>query len=388
MRRRLWYQIVMFDAISASIAGLHGPESNYDVTAPSNINDSDLSPTMKGPPKVRTGATDMIFCNLRYKIIKFMDKVNCGWKPASISSERWTSTVDQSYRAEKGKVIDELEKEIELDLLRYCDSLNPVHFLTAIVARLTLCKLRFMMFHPSQYNKHLNDFTAEDRELVFSTALRVLEYENNAHSHSSVQGFLWHMHQDFQSSCLVHILEDLRTRPYGEQAEKAWEQIHMLYERRPILYQGQKQKLPLYTAINKMIVEAWRVREIHASEYGQALVVPTYITMLRAQEQRAGSKLHAANSQPPSTANSSQTSKYPADRGPLHPGTFEQEMANWPGWPNFNITSSNLGSMDMNVFDSMPSLNPEIPMSHSSDLSQAQDLLLPLAWTGQCGDKS
>lgn len=381
MRRRLWSQIVMYDAISAQAVGL-GPEFSYDITFPNNVNDSDLSPTMKEPPKERIGATDMLFCNLRYKILKFMGKVNAENKPWGVSGGRWNFVFDQGYREATEKAIEELEKETELDLLRYCDTLNPVHFFTAIVARLTLCKLRFTVFHASKHKKEQNDFTAKDRNLMFSMALKVLEYENNAHSQPSLQGFFWHTHQEFQWSCLLQILEDLKTWPNGEDTEKAWKQICMLYELRPALYQGQKRNVPLYTAINKMTLEAWQVQEIRASEFGQALVVPTYIAKLREQEQRVASEQQALNSQHPTTANPVQTLEYQAHSELLQAGNFEQELANWSAWPDLG--------MDMHFLDAMPNLNqgPLMPLpDYNNERSQSQIHLPPSAWTEESGDK-
>jgi len=365
MRRRVWSQIVMYDAMSAQSAGLYRPDTNCNITAPSNVNDSDLSPSMKDPPKERVGATDMMFCNLCYKVMKFMGEVHGGRRPWVLSAgEKWTFALDPLYRAEREKAIGEMEEDVELELLRYFDTLNPVHFLTVIVARLTLCKLRYTALQPCQYGKYLHDCTEEDRELMFSTALKVLEYDNNAHSQPSIQGFLWHTHQYFQWSCLVHILEDLKTRPCGDQVDKAWEQIRMLYEFRPNLYQSQKRKLPLHSGINKMTLEAWQIREIAASEWGQTLVPPTYITTLREQEHRAKPKGQASNLQSPSTVSSSETLRDQTNEGLLSVSSsnFSQESVDCPDWAGFNMAAaSNPSGHDMDFLDLM--LDPMVPMS-------------------------
>lgn len=391
MRRRLWFQIVMHDAISAQGVGLQRPEPSCNITAPSNVNDADLSPSMKEPPKERVGATDMIFCNLRHKVMKFMGQVNGGKRPwASALGEKWTPAVDQRYRAEREKAVAEMENELELELLRYCDMLNPVHFFTVIVARLTLCNLRYIMLQPCHSGKNGPDCTEKDRESMFSAALKVLEYENNANRQPSIQGFLWHAHQYFSWSCLIHILEDLKTRPWGEQVDKTWEQIRMFYDVRPNLHQSPNCRLPLYSGINKMVVEAWQIREIRASERGQTLVFPTYITALREQEYRTKptGQAHKVLRQSPSTISASQTlrDQAPNQGLPSVSSSLGQESASWPNWAAFATTASNPSGDDMNFLD--PSLDQEISMSidgHSSRIYQSHILMPPLDQYGSGG---
>ncbi|EFR02789.1 fungal specific transcription factor domain-containing protein [Nannizzia gypsea CBS 118893] len=386
MRRRLWYQIVIYDTISAHVAGLPIPEPSFEISLPSNVNETDLSPTMGEPPKERLGATDMIFCNLQYKIINLMHNVNHSRMSWALPGGMLTgSGATQSCCSEKEIFIKDVEKEIELDLLRYCDTLNPVHSLTATMARLTLCKLRFTMLHPSQYKSHLNNPAVEDRDLKFLMALRALEYENNALGQLCTQRFMWHIHQDFPWTCLVHILQDLKTRPQGELPDKAWEQIHMSYEFRKSLYQCRNQDVPLYVVINRMTVAAWRVRELWASEYGQVLETPRYIIMLQQQQQRIGYKRKTANPQLPFNVDAP---KYQADRVLLQPSNFEQVAVDWSGESDPNIATSGLRvDMDVNFFHAIPNPSQDttsLPMQAcKNNSSQAQAMHPPFAWAKQ-----
>jgi Fungal specific transcription factor domain len=77
MRRRLWFQLIILDHTSAELAGLapelsgSGMVKAWDTFRPSNLNDSDLHPDMKELPAERVGATEMIFCLLRYEFGAF-----------------------------------------------------------------------------------------------------------------------------------------------------------------------------------------------------------------------------------------------------------------------------------------------------------------------------
>jgi hypothetical protein len=73
MRRRIWWQIILIDAVYAVMSGLgHSliPRS-WDTKPPHNIHDADLYPTMT-TLQPRDGPTDMIYCLVCYEIAKMM----------------------------------------------------------------------------------------------------------------------------------------------------------------------------------------------------------------------------------------------------------------------------------------------------------------------------
>ncbi|KAI1189229.1 hypothetical protein F5B17DRAFT_220381 [Nemania serpens] len=388
MRRRLWYQIYMHDVLAAKIAGVQWLEPSCKVTAPGNFNDSDLSPTMKEMPKERNGASDMMFCNLRFKLLALTGEISGEENLSRLSREKKTSTARHNCRTNLENAIEKAEKEIELDILRYCDILNPVHMLTAIVARLTMCKLRFLVLSIED-EEDADNFPADHRESMFSTALRVLEYENNMCSQPAIREFHWYTDPDFPSSCLIHILENLfRTRSQGEEAEKAWEQIRMLYESRPALYDAQTQRSP-YATIKKLTLDAWRAKEPRNLAYGQTQNTPTYIAILREHEQQVATDQQI--SIPP---------LHPSLRSPAasedHPtgrirqlDNLEHDISNWVDGHDFDNVHSNHGGTDMMFFDPMPGLGHDLPMSSHSynDPGGAQNLLPPLGWTEQTSSK-
>ncbi|PLN76745.1 hypothetical protein BDW42DRAFT_15824 [Aspergillus taichungensis] len=373
MRRRLWSQIAILDVTSTQSVGLQ-THISHKFPTPSNVNDADIFPSMKEAPKQRIGATDMIFCNLRHKVMKFMGQVNSGKRPWAASGKQWTPAVNQLYRTERERAVAELEDELELELLRYCDMLNPVHFFTVIVARLTLCKLRYSTWKPRLGGKSESDCSEKDRDGRFTAALKVLEYENNANSQPSIQRFLWHAHQHFSWSSLVQILGDLMTRPCGEHAEQAWEQVRLLYSCRPSLYQTAKSKFPIHRGINKMVVDAWRVKETAASDCGRTLTVPAYITVLREHEQRVESM-----GQNPQVSGQS-ASKEPREHGlkPRHLSntSVQQTSVNWPAWPGLTVGTSD-PSNDNGFLDA--TLDQEISMSVESHNCgvYSSDILMP-----------
>lgn len=79
MRRRLWLQLVILDHTSAELAGttptfMAMASEYWDTKRPLNINDLDLDPSATEYPPERVGATEMIFCLLRFEFGDFFRK--------------------------------------------------------------------------------------------------------------------------------------------------------------------------------------------------------------------------------------------------------------------------------------------------------------------------
>jgi hypothetical protein len=145
MRRRLWWQIVLIDNRVAELSGVGYSFSTYSSTTklPSNINDSDLFPDMRDPPVERPGITEMIFVRLRCEVAQLINQSRT--RPGTLTVEDGT--------------IDEFEQRLEREYLNHCDPLIPLHFMSMMMARSALCKLRMGLRHQHWLlrNTHLSD---------------------------------------------------------------------------------------------------------------------------------------------------------------------------------------------------------------------------------------
>ena len=118
MRRRLWWHISILDNRSAEDHGTDPTfnEQFYDTKLPLNVNDEDIYPEMKDPPKERDGATEMTFCLIRFELSVFNRRLNCT-NPGS--------GTEQSLE-EKERMIDACHRKIEDKYLKYCDMALPI----------------------------------------------------------------------------------------------------------------------------------------------------------------------------------------------------------------------------------------------------------------------
>ncbi len=261
MRRRLWWQILVLDGRNAELAGSgFSIEAKLsDVQLPLNVNDEDLYPGMAEPPKERTGATEMMFCLLRYNFGKFF-KEAMKKMPASKSGFDgiWQSLTNGAVSVvQRDELIDELQELLESKFLRFSDPLNKTHFIAAAVARTALAVMRFKT-HLKGTGDDEQKLPQEEKQMLWTTAMKILEYDNLGQSTKSVQGFLWHIRSHFSWDTLIYLLSELRLRTTGLDVERAWQAIEECYGNHPEFLTTIS---PLHAAIGILAERAWNVRQ-------------------------------------------------------------------------------------------------------------------------------
>jgi hypothetical protein len=298
MRRRICWQIVLLDSRSAQLAGTGISVTNtaWDSKLPSNVNDSDLNPEMREMPLEHTGITEMVFCLVRYQFGNFL---RGGITNGTGFDGNWARLSSNSVPlAEKDQLLDELESTLETKFLRYCDPLIPLHMLSATVARTAICKMRLVAHHPRQYPDNGASMPQEEKDMLFATSLKMIEYENLGQSMKSMKRFLWHINNYFQLDAFVYLLSELRRRTEGPMVDRAWEQIQEVYDNHPELITDTANAL--FVAVGNLTLKAWTSREAELRRNHRGHEVPNFIRALRPQ----GTDVQhdATNVEPPNNA--------------------------------------------------------------------------------------
>lgn len=277
IRRRTWWQIVCLDGHSSKLAGAGFPGwlAKFDTKIPLNISDSDMSPTMKEPPKEKEGANEMLFCCLRYETAQ---AIRCTRKIGG-KHGGWHVTPNPEVIPEKDKAIDELEKRFDEKFIRFCDPSIPLHLLAIYVAKSVICTMRIMAHHPRQYPDKGASMPQKEKDMLFSESLKELEYNSLGHTTKCIQGFLWHTTSHFQFDAFIYIISELRHRTEGDLVERAWQQVIFSYEHRPEMITDTKNSL--YVAMGSLTLKAWKKRE--ETQLHSQVPPPRFISLLRAQ---------------------------------------------------------------------------------------------------------
>ncbi|KAF1815325.1 hypothetical protein P152DRAFT_455041 [Eremomyces bilateralis CBS 781.70] len=292
MRRRLWWQIWMFDGSLEEMVGSGSPllDRLSDTQFPCNINDADIWPGMTTPPTERTGPTEMIFCRLRWHIGRFFRHAPRG----KGFDGRWELLSGNQFTlAEKDAAIDELEQYVERQFVRYLDPLEPLHVLCSIASRAILTTLRFVAHHPRQYVNDAEVPQAE-RDLLYELSLKSLEYVIISFQTPAIERFDWHFRFQFPWRPFIYLLHELTKRLDGDDVEQAWRKIDELFRgRSDMLLQSNNL---LHAAAGNLALKAWAAREKKSVEegkkrggMGEPLRTPQFVTTLKAlREKRDG----------------------------------------------------------------------------------------------------
>lgn len=299
MKRRLFYQILPLEGISSQLSGVGMAitADAWDTQLPLNMNDDQIWPGMTESPQVKKGATEMIFCLSRSYVGKFMFKFGGGM----MVSNKGSSNFEDPQEAERA--ISEAEGEIEESFIRYCDIINPLHFLTIGLARSGITALRIKIRLPK-----IKDQTATDAESkeILRLAQSVLDTDAAAYGNKSLMKFGWYMKPFFlwgMWDSFILVLTSLwKRRDLFSPAESnaAWKRVEQVYMNHEELAERRR---ALYMALGRLAVRAWDARP----ESDNALE-PPFITTLRlprkltsssatSQAERQGSTLQDAFSE-------------------------------------------------------------------------------------------
>ncbi|KAF7557972.1 hypothetical protein G7Z17_g269 [Cylindrodendrum hubeiense] len=270
MRRRLFFQLLPLEGIASQLSGSGMPiiPDDWDMQQPLNINDDQIWPGMTEAPQEQKGATDMIFCLSRSCIGKFFARAG---KPVNGTG----SGPFKNYQ-EAERVISEAETEVEEKYIRYCDIVNPLHFLTIGLARSGITAMRLRIRLPKVRNQTATD--AERRELM-QLAQKIMDTDAATCAHDGLKKYRWHVRPFFlwgTWDALILVLTTLWTR--GDllaptEANAAWIRVEKVYHNHDELLES---KRALYVAFGRLTLKAWLA---HPPSSGTP--EPAFITALK-----------------------------------------------------------------------------------------------------------
>jgi hypothetical protein len=274
MRRRLFWQLLPLDGYAGQTSGTGislSPDS-WDTKQPLNINDDQIFPGMTEPPHEQRGASDMIFCLSRMELSNFYTRTGVKLKEKG-------GTIQFRDPEDIERLIDEVEDLIETKFLRYCDILNPLHFLTTGIMRSAISAVRLRARMPLLMQETITD--AQRRRLC-TLAEKVLDTSSAIFSNPATQKFRWQMQAFFLWDSLLCILRSIAKVGFYSPSEldAAWKRVSEVYANHEALVQGRR---TLYVTIAKITLKDWLVNPPSYSS-----PEPAFITVLRAQREPKG----------------------------------------------------------------------------------------------------
>lgn len=265
MRRRLWWAMVVYDSRISEMTDYKTTQlvPTWDCKIPVNVNDFDLRPKMTTRPTDQQASTEALFAVVRGAIGNYirynawhLDFVNPMLRHVAKATQHLFDPYDDNLNG--------LESIIENRHLKSCDAENPLHYVTIWWARNYLAKYRFFL-HCSQHSKTPDHQTNEQSDKILSYALRMLECDTALMSSPLTKGYRWLIQFHFPFPAYVRIVQDLRARPTGPQADKAWEIMNANYAVRFVDMEPSANLL--FKMFGSTVLQAWAAR--HAALFGQ-----------------------------------------------------------------------------------------------------------------------
>jgi hypothetical protein len=257
IRRRLWWQIIFLDAKAAGArVGIAASVDSSDVKVPLNVNDSDLYPNMSEPPMEHTGTTEMIFCLIKYEVKEFLRKSPFA---SGLGGNIQKLGNHSLALAAKDKVIAELEAVFEHKYLRYCDPNIPLHAISIAMARLAICRLKFLAHHPRQFPDRGIGMSREENDMIFLNSVELVEYDGQIRKTRFVQHLLEHVSSKSQLDAFIFMVSELRRRTSGEIVNRAWKQVSEVFTNHSELITNTENAL--YLAIRELTLNAWEAKK-------------------------------------------------------------------------------------------------------------------------------
>lgn len=267
LRRRLYWHLVTLDTYAGRISGTSdaGPPKTWDTKLPSNINDDQIHPGMTEAPHVHTGATDMMFSLVRIKLEKLF--------AVESPNVQGNGPVNPA-RETTEKMINSVEDEIELEFLRYCDPVEPVHALTLMTARAAIAAARLRQRMPLVVHQ-IPDRETERREF-YGLARRIIDADSHTFTNPVLKPFAWYLRASFRWDALIYLLVALARPNFFARGEfeGAWNRINEFFAHHSEVLEARN---VLQRIVGRMALVAWLANPPfhHVPE-------PEYITTLRA----------------------------------------------------------------------------------------------------------
>ncbi|KKY16570.1 putative mfs aflatoxin efflux [Diplodia seriata] len=277
IRRRLWWALVLFDTRIGELANYRsvtlGP--TWDCSIPLNVNDSDLWTEMREPPSpAQAKCTDTLFAAVRSEMGEFL-------RHAAVHLDFTTPALKSvAKEVEEEGGLDGLERRLNEKYLRFCDPENPLHFMAIWTARVFLARCR-LVEHNSKASIPSAQLTEAQRNAALSHALAMLDGDTKIMTSPLTKGYRWLFQFHFPFPAYVHAVQELKRRPVGEHAERAWQVMGAHYDSRFAFSPLTADENPLFEIFAGMVLQAWEPREAALREAGRPLTPPRIVSRFR-----------------------------------------------------------------------------------------------------------
>ncbi|KAM0209409.1 hypothetical protein ACHAPA_005826 [Fusarium lateritium] len=270
IRRRVWWQIIVIDAMYAVTSGLKpglvpsGCSTGCNTKIPQNVNDTDFSPDST-TIKPKDGPTDMAFVLVFYEIVQFVkDHPVTDFEHLALGGHGLEpGTPDYAIYLASMREMEDLADELDATIIqaekKYCDPSAGILHDMALKLRHWIIREAKIMATPMQETPEWGTEVNNPQDNFFRIWLAHNENEVSIYETSQrgrfAYAFKCHLHLD---SLLFLAGQLAGLSPAGSFAERTWRLFDRFYYYHEQLW-NLNQRLHLQLA--RLLLKAWEARE-------------------------------------------------------------------------------------------------------------------------------
>ena len=209
---------------------------------PTNAKDIHISPAMECAPIPDQGWSEISFSLIRFEIADFSRKVDMA-----------------CLTREKELLIDECEKRIERQYLRFCDGSKPIHWLAQHVSFVLIMEMRFRLHLQIQQDRQqqgVQEHLRPGQDELFLAAIDIVDTPTRIAEEPQAKRWCWLLKAYTQFGPLSFLLEKLCTySDCCELVDRAWRVAEAAFAR-----QMQNNRFPENMKILSRLMSAARAR--------------------------------------------------------------------------------------------------------------------------------
>ena len=227
MRRRLWWQMVVLDIRNSEDRGsdpIISP-SSFNTRKPANIDDVDITPGMTTPPPDRYGYTEMSKCHVSHEVSLL--RWQFGEIPIFDGPRELSSPLPVAERIAR---VSAMEKSMNEMIIRHCDPSVPIQWVTSVVTRLIMCRMRLLLYHPIDNGTRRPERPHVSNEKLLETAVACMEYSHLLDTEPKAAHWRWFFKTYVQWHSLATTLAELCIQTRGVQVERAWRIVDTVFD--------------------------------------------------------------------------------------------------------------------------------------------------------------
>jgi hypothetical protein len=218
MRRRLWWHICILDFLCSEDQGTDTqirPEM-FNTKIPSNVDIDDLAPDRSIPSPPPAGFTDITLCIIQSEIM-----LKLYWPGINPNPEAAQSPV-----TERENVLCSLAARVEGQYLQQFNLDVPIQWLTAVITRLSLSKVRVISLLK---NTTAGEVPVATKDEIFDMAVEIVKFANLIEKNEPTAQWAWVCKSYKQRHVVAFILSELCVRPITPETNQAWKITTEMY---------------------------------------------------------------------------------------------------------------------------------------------------------------